>query len=161
MNSGGGGEELIEAISGLLVIPILLVLIICLLINQISIRNNVMHHIDFRNANLRDGVVTNRGFQVSGNLIIEVSSHTNLADAAQQIHELLHKLRTQGVTMEVAQEQVANDLAKQAKKDPTVMGKLVHWSQSLADTAGKTTVSEAAKGVVKLALQMAAGISLP
>jgi uncharacterized protein YjbI with pentapeptide repeats len=105
------------------------------------------------------GFAAEGGFQAGGNLI-DLSSASNLTDAAQQIQDLLQQLQGQGVSIENAKQQAASDLAKQAEANPTVMGKLVKWGQSLADTASKTTVSETAKGVVKLALQMS-GVSLP
>ena len=111
------------------------------------------------NAKFGGGFAAEGGFQVGGNLI-DLSSASNLTDAAQQIQALLQQLQGQGVSIEDAKQQAAKDLAKQAEANPTVMGKLVKWGQSLADTASKTTVSEAAKGVVKLALQMS-GIPLP
>lgn len=114
---------------------------------------------DLSNAKFGGGFAAEGGFQVGGNLI-ELSSARNLSDAAQQIQELLQQLEGQGVSIEDAKQQAASDLAKQAEANPTIMEKLVKWGQSLADTAGKTTVSEAAKGVVKLALQMS-GIPLP
>jgi transcriptional regulator with XRE-family HTH domain len=114
---------------------------------------------DLSNAKFGGGFAAEGGFQVGGNLI-DLSSAGNLSDAAQQIQELLQQLERQGVSIEDAKQQAASDLAKQAEANPTIMGKLVKWGQSLADTAGKTTVSEAAKGVVKLALQMS-GIPLP
>ncbi len=114
---------------------------------------------DLSSAKFGGGFAAEGGFQVGGNLI-DLSSAPNLSDAAQQIQELLQQLEEQGVSIEDAKQQAASDLAKQAEANPTIMGKLVKWGQSLADTAGKTTVSEATKGVVKLALQMS-GISLP
>lgn len=114
---------------------------------------------DLRGVKFGGGFATEGGFQVGGNLV-DLSSANNLTDAAQQIQELLQQLQKQGISMEDAQNQAASDLAKEAKANPTAMGNLVKWGQSLADTAGKTTVSEAVKGVVKLALQMS-GIPIP
>lgn len=111
------------------------------------------------NAKFGGGFAAEGGFQAGGNLI-DLSSASNLTDAAQQIQDLLQQLQGQGVSIEDAKQQAASDLSKQAEANPTVMGKLVKWGQSLADTASKTTVSEAAKGVVKLALQMS-GVPLP
>jgi hypothetical protein len=111
------------------------------------------------NAKFGGGFAAEGGFQVGGNLI-DLSSANNLTDAAQEIQELLQQLQGQGVSMEDAKQQAASDLAKQAKDNKNVMGKLVNWGQSLADTASKTTVSEVAKGVVKISLQML-GIPLP
>ncbi|MGL5076198.1 MAG: hypothetical protein ACRDBG_10230 [Waterburya sp.] len=51
-------------------------------------------------------------------------------------------------------------MATKAQKNPTTLGKLVKWGQSLGDTAAQTTVSEAAKEVVKLALRLS-GVPLP
>jgi hypothetical protein len=110
-------------------------------------------------ARFGGGFAAEDGFQFGGNLI-DLSSTSNLTDAAQQIQELLQQLQGQGVSVEDVKQQAANDLAKQAEANPTVMGKLVKWGQSLADTASKTIVSEAAKGVVKLALQIS-GVPLP
>jgi hypothetical protein len=83
-----------------------------------------------------------------------------LAEAAAEIQQLLTQLQSQGFSPEDAQQKAANDLATKAKDDPTVLGKLVKWGQSLGDTAAKTTVSEAAKEVVKLALKLS-GVPLP
>lgn len=114
---------------------------------------------DLRGAKFGGGFATEGGLQTGGSLI-DVSSTNNLSEAALQIQELLQQLQNQGNTSEESQKKVASDLAEQAASDPSVMGKLVQWGKSLADTAGKTTVSEATKGVVKLALQIA-GIPMP
>jgi hypothetical protein len=114
---------------------------------------------NFSNSKFGGGFATEGGVQVGGSLI-DLSSASNLTDAAQQIQELLQQLEEQGISIENAKQQAASDLAKQAEANPTVMGKLVKWGQSLADTAGKTTVSEAVKGVIKLALHIS-GIPLP
>lgn len=114
---------------------------------------------DLRGAKFGGGFSTEGGLQTGGTLI-DASSSNNLSEAALQIQELLQQLQTQGSTSEEARQKVASDLARQAESDPSVMGKLVNWGKSLADTAGKTTVSEATKGVVKLALHIA-GIPIP
>lgn len=114
---------------------------------------------DLRSAKFGGGFAAEGGFQVGGNLI-DLSSDCNLSDAAQQIQELLHQLEGQGVSIEDAKQQAASELAKQVKANPTIRENLVKWGQSLVDTAGKTTVSEAVKGVIKLAAQMS-GIPLP
>lgn len=114
---------------------------------------------DLRGAKFGGGFATEGGLQTGGTLI-DVSSTNSLSEAALQIQELLQQLQTQGSTSEEAQQQVAKDLAKQAESDTSVMGKLVQWGKSIADTASKTTVSEAVKRVIKLGLQMA-GITMP
>ncbi len=112
--------------------------------------------VDTRNINTGGGsyyetINTGGGNYIQGNY---VNMSQDLTEAAGQIQELLTQLQKTGVTVETAQEQVATDLANQAKSDPTVMGKLVGWGQTLANKAGETTVSEAVKAVVPMALKM-------
>jgi len=84
----------------------------------------------------------------------------DLPQAAVQIQELLTQLQTQGYSPEDAQQQAASKLATQAQSNPTFKGTLVKWGKSLGDAAAKTTVSEAATAVVKLALRLS-GVPLP
>ncbi|UBF25830.1 hypothetical protein K9N68_30515 [Kovacikia minuta CCNUW1] len=99
---------------------------------------------------------------VTGN--VEGSQHIyisqNLSEAAEEIQKLLVRLQMQGMKEETAQQQVATEIAKQSENDPTTMGKLVQWSKSMANKAGETTVSEATKTVLTLALKML-GVPLP
>ncbi|MBF2027584.1 MAG: pentapeptide repeat-containing protein [Oscillatoriales cyanobacterium C42_A2020_001] len=102
---------------------------------------------DMRGSNIGNFIDTAQaGSQQSNVQFINMSQ--DLSQAAGQIQELLNQLQRTGVTAEVAQEQVATDLANQAKSNPTVMGKLVGWGQTLATKARETTVSEAAKAIV-------------
>lgn len=115
-----------------------------------------------RNINTGGGsyyetINTGGGNYIQGNY---VNMSQDLTEAARQIQELLNQLQKSGVTIETAQEQVATDLAKQAESNPTVMGKLVGWGKTLANKASETTVSEAAKAIVPLALKLV-GIPLP
>ena len=113
---------------------------------------------DMRGSNFQAGFAeTNYGTMVETQYN---NMSQDLAQAAAHIQEVLTQLQTQGYSPEESQQRVANDLATQAKSNPTVMGKLVKWGQSLADAAAKTTVSEAAKGVFKLALRLS-GVPLP
>ncbi len=80
----------------------------------------------------------------------------DLTLAAAPIEDLIEQLQRRGVTVDIAQEQVAQDLATQAKDNPTMKGKLLKWGQSLGDAA----VSDVVKGIVKLAIR-ALGIPLP
>lgn len=114
---------------------------------------------DLRGAKFGGGFATEKSSQTGG-LFVDVSSSQNLAEAADNIQKLLSQLQAKGQSSEEAQHQIAMDLAKQAKQDPTVMEKLVQWGKSLSDTAGTTTVSEIVKAVVTLALQFS-GIPLP
>nr|WP_263971087.1 pentapeptide repeat-containing protein [Leptolyngbya sp. NIES-2104] len=110
-----------------------------------------------RNIHMGSG---NYNERIEGNYI--QGNYTNmsqdLTQAAQQIQNLLQQLQNQGVTVEAAQQQVATDMAKQAKSNPAMMGKLVLWGKAMANKASETTVSEAAKVVFTLALK-AAGLS--
>jgi len=114
---------------------------------------------DLRGAKFGGGFATEGGFQAEGTLT-DATSINNLSEAALQIQDLLRMLQMQGFTAEEAQQQVSKDLARQAESDPGTMGKLVQWGKSLADTAGKTTVSEVVKEVVRFALKFA-GVSMP
>ena len=109
---------------------------------------------DLSNARFGGGFAAEGGLQVGGTLLDISSESANLSEVATEIEKLLQQLKTEGITVEEAQQQVAKDLAKQAENNPTVMVKLVQWGKSLADTTSKTTVNEAVKGVVKLSLQM-------
>jgi hypothetical protein len=114
-----------------------------------------------RNIQMGSGNYNERieGNYVQGNYYAPEQKQT-LAEAAAEIQQLLTQLQSQGVNPEEAQQQAANDLATKAKDNPTTLGKLVKWGQSLGDTAAQTTVSEAAKEVVKLALRLS-GVPLP
>jgi uncharacterized protein YjbI with pentapeptide repeats len=105
--------------------------------------------------------VTGVAGNVEGNQnIYAPEQKQTLAEAAAEIQQLLTQLQSQGFSPEDAQQKAANDLATKAKDNPTTLGKLVKWGQSLGDTAAQTTVSEAAKEVVKLALRLS-GVPLP
>lgn len=103
-----------------------------------------------RNINTAGGnyVESNSGTYVEGNYI---NMSQDLAQAAVCIQELLAQLGDQNVPIDVAQEQVAEDIANQARNNPTMKNKLVKWGQSI----GETTVSDVVKGVVKLAIRSA------
>ncbi|KAB8315331.1 hypothetical protein SD81_032645 [Tolypothrix campylonemoides VB511288] len=120
---------------------------------------------NFSNPKFGGGFSGDGGTTIGGTLNdyssnIDYSSKQNLVEAAAEIQQLLTQLQNQGYSQEQAQQQAAQDLAKKAENDPTVLGKLVKWGQSLGDTATKTTVSEAAKEVFKLALRLS-GIPIP
>lgn len=110
-----------------------------------------------RNIHMGSGNYNERidGDYIQGNYI---NMSQDLTQAAQQIQDLLQQLQNQGITVEESQQQVANDIAKQAETNPTLMGKLVLWGKAMANKASETTVSEAAKIVFTLALR-ASGVS--
>ena len=111
---------------------------------------------DSRTVNTGGGnyIESNSGTYVEGNFI---SMSQDLAQAASQIQDLIEQLQKQGVTVDVAQEQVANGMATEAKKDLTMKDKLVKWGQSL----GSATLSDVVKGAVRLAIRSTTGIQLP
>jgi hypothetical protein len=104
-------------------------------------------------GNYYESIDTSGGDYIQGNYI---SMSQDLTQAASQIQDLIEQLQKSGVEVDVAQEQVARDVAAQAQKNPTVRNKLVKWGQSIGDA----TVSDVVKGVVKLAIR-SAGIPLP
>lgn len=104
-------------------------------------------------GNYYESIDTSGGDYVQGNY---TSMSQDLTQAASQIQDLIEQLQKSGVAVDVAQEQVARDVAAQAQRNPTVRNKLVKWGQSIGDA----TVNDVVKGVVKLAIR-SAGIPLP
>jgi len=104
-------------------------------------------------GNYYESINTEGGNYIQGDYI---NLNQDLAQAALQIQDLLDQLQKQGVAVDIAQEQVATDMATQAQNNPTMKDKLVKWGQSLGDA----TVSDVVKGIVKLAIR-SAGIPLP
>jgi L-histidine Nalpha-methyltransferase len=98
-------------------------------------------------------IESNTGTYVQGDYI---TMSQNLTHAAAQIQELIEQLQKQDVTVDVAQKQVAKDMATQAQTNSIVKDKLLKWGQSLGDA----TVSDVVKSTVKLAIR-SAGIPLP
>ena len=113
---------------------------------------------DFSGANIANfaNKVTDNARLQANQYNYTVEQQKNLAEAAKEIHQLLAQLQNQGMTSEQAQDKVANDIANQARSNPTMRDKLLKWGQSLGDA----TVSDVVKGVVKLAIR-SAGLPLP
>jgi len=103
-------------------------------------------------------IESNTGTYIQGDYIQGDYIHMehDLSRAAVQIQSLIEQLQKSGMTVDIAQEQVAKDLATQAQTNATVKDKLLKWGQSLGDA----TVSDVIKGTVKLAIR-SAGIPLP
>jgi|GEM_PF-976955 len=98
-------------------------------------------------------IESNSGVYIQGSYI---DMNQDLTQAATQIQDLIEQLKNRGMTDDVAQEQVAKDMANQAQNNSAIKDKLVKWGQSLGDA----TVSDVVKGAVKLAIR-SAGIPLP
>jgi tetratricopeptide (TPR) repeat protein len=105
----------------------------------------------FINTDGGNYVESNEGTYVQGNYNY-INSPQDLSQAAAQIQQLLTQLQTQGVSPEVAIQQVATDLSTQAKTNSSLKSNLIKWGQSLGDTTTKTTIAEAVKFVISLAL---------
>lgn len=90
-----------------------------------------------------------------------INMSQDLTQAAAQIQKLIEQLQKQkGVKVDVAENEVAKDLAKQANSDERIKEKLIKWKESLAtikwgESLATATVSEAFISVVKLACQSA------
>lgn len=121
------------------------------LIKTIGENMNEKREITFHGNDSR--YIENNGTYVERDYI---NMSQDLTKAASQIQDLIEQLQKRGVTVDVAQTQVAENIATQAKKDSTMKEKLAKWGQSLGDA----TVSDVVKGVVKLAIR-SAGIPLP
>ncbi|MEL6579722.1 MAG: hypothetical protein AAFQ14_08220 [Cyanobacteria bacterium J06621_12] len=87
------------------------------------------------------------------NTFINLEQKQTLAEAAEEIQQLLDRLE-QTYSQEEAKQRAAQDLANKAKKDSSFRGNMIKWGQYLGDVAAKTTVAEAVKGVISLALSM-------
>jgi uncharacterized protein YjbI with pentapeptide repeats len=109
-----------------------------------------------RTINMGSGnyIESNSGIYFQGDYSINMEQ--DLAQAASQIQDLIEQLEKKGVSVDVAQEQVAKNMATQAQSNPKMKDKLLKWGQSLGDA----TVNDVVKGVVKLAIR-SAGIPLP
>ncbi|MCV3216097.1 pentapeptide repeat-containing protein [Plectonema radiosum NIES-515] len=121
------------------------------LINTIGENMNEKREINIHGNNSR--YIENNGSYVERDYI---NMSQDLTKAASQIQDLIEQLQKRGVTVDVAQTQVAENIATQAKNDSTMKEKLAKWGQSLGDA----TVSDVVKSVVKLAIR-SAGIPLP
>jgi HEAT repeat protein len=108
-----------------------------------------------RIINTGGGDYLESGDKVTGTQI-KIHMSQDLTQTASQIQDLLEQLKQQGITVDAAAQKVAQDMAEQAKADPTAKEKLLKWGQSLGDA----TVTDVVKGVVKLALR-SAGLPLP
>jgi uncharacterized protein YjbI with pentapeptide repeats len=117
------------------------------------VENQIMSGDRYINTSGGNYIESNTGTYVQGNYL---NMGSDLSSAAVQIQDLIEQLQKRGMTVEVAQEQVAKDMATQAQTNSTVKTKLLKWGQSLGDA----TVSDVVKGVVKLAIR-SAGIPLP
>lgn len=102
--------------------------------------------------------VTGLAGNVEGNQNIFTSQ--SISQASTEIQNLLTTLQNNGLTQEQAEEKVADNLATQAKDNPTFKSKLVNWGTSLGNKAAETSVSEIARRVIKLALNLA-GVPFP
>ncbi|MHC5676581.1 hypothetical protein [Nostoc sp.] len=114
---------------------------------------------DMRGSNFPGGFAENN----YGNMVenqINYAIQQNLVEAATEIQQLLTQLQNQGLTIQEAQQQAAQDLAQKAQSDPTIKSKLLNWRQSLGDAAAKAIITEATKEVFKLALGLL-GIPMP
>ena len=102
--------------------------------------------------------VTGVASNIEGNQNIFTSQ--SISQASTEIQNLLTTLQNNGLTQEQAEGKVAKDLANAAENDSAALGKLVNWGKSLGNKAAETSVSEIARRVIKLALNLA-GVPLP
>ena len=85
-----------------------------------------------------------------------INMSQDLTQAASQIQDLIEQLSKKEVTLDIAQEKIAKDIATQAQNDPKIKDKLLKWGQSLENPR----VSDVVKAIIKLSIR-SAGISLP
>lgn len=87
------------------------------------------------------------------------TQNQTLAEIAVEIQQCVAQLQ-EGVSSEVAQEQVANDYAIQAQNNPNFKNKLQKWGQNLADAATNGVIGSVAFEVLKLTLRLL-GMQIP
>lgn len=119
----------------------------------LTMANNQGPKYDLRGTKFGGGFATESGI-AHGGVFCDFSFDQDVSDVALQIQELLKQLQIQGATEEAAQQQVAWDLAKRAEEDPAMLGKLVKWGQAVNNVVTKTSITEAVKSVIKLALKL-------
>ncbi|OCQ97144.1 hypothetical protein BCD64_16315 [Nostoc sp. MBR 210] len=89
--------------------------------------------------------------------VIEIHGNTiyiehDFSEIAQELRELITKLKNQGYSEEDAETEIANDLAEEARKKPNVRKKMFMWKKSFStNTAITHDEKEVAKEVVKTA----------
>jgi hypothetical protein len=110
-------------------------------------------HINTGGGDYYESINTGGGNYIQGDYI---NLSQDLTQASTYIQYLIEQLQKRGTTVDVAQEQIAKDMATQAQSNPTVKDKLLKWGLSLGDA----TVSDVVKGTVKLAIR-SAGFPLP
>jgi hypothetical protein len=91
-----------------------------------------------------------------GTYIQSMNMSQDLTHMVEQIQSSIDRLQQQGKSPEEAQAEVAQYIATTAKNDPTAKEQLIKWGQSI----GTATVTDVAKGAVKLAIRLA-GIPIP
>jgi hypothetical protein len=106
-----------------------------------SEQRNITANIYYENVNTSGGNCVQVNY-------IDMSQ--DLAQAAPQIQNLFHQLQQRGIATNVAQEQIARDIAAEAEKNKNMKEKLFQWGVSLASA----TVSDVVKGIVKLACNL-------
>jgi len=102
--------------------------------------------------------IQGNSINIQGNSYINISQE--IAQYAAQIQERLNQLQTQGYSSQAAQQEIAKDLATQAKNEPNTRTKLTKLGHYLGDAAANGLIGEAVVGVVKVALA-SAGFPLP
>jgi hypothetical protein len=112
-------------------------------------------------ANQNDNTANHRvihtvNYIENNNGFVQINMSEDLTSVAAQIQSSINCLQKKGKSPEDAEKEVAQDIVTQAQNDPTAKEKLIEWSQSI----GTATVTDVAKGAVKLAIRLA-GIPIP
>jgi len=106
-----------------------------------------------RNTDLYRVIETLAGKNQSFEIVSE-----DIASTSQNIQTLLELFKNRGANHSEATQEVARELAEQVKSDPSAIRKLLAWT---ADTVGKATVAETTRTIIRFAIKMATGISVP
>jgi len=113
------------------------------------------------NLSERKIINNNRNIQIERGNYNELikGDYLNMSQDLSQVNSKIQELLTNleqiyGISLEDAQYQVAKDMVNQAQSNSRIKDNLISWRKYLGDSAAKTNVSEAVKGVIKLALYL-------
>jgi hypothetical protein len=105
--------------------------------------------VNFKDCNDINYVEKNDGIIYTG--VKYINTIQDLADVEAKIQESIKQLQNQGMTVDDAKEQIANDMATLANTNSIFREKLLNWFRSL----GTIAASELVKEVVRLAYHSA------
>ncbi len=108
---------------------------------------------DLRGAQIGGFAETVNGNQINTQHNYALEETQTLVEAAKKIQQLLEQQQHEGLGLETAQKQIAEDLATKAKTNVTISEKLVNWGKSLCDPAITAAIQEPVRQVIRLVIE--------